>query len=433
MARSKRLRQCEITREDEVQLNSNEPSPVSQTQHILEHDADASSNSDSDSASENKPQVQEQVDHEYNDTLEIEDDQGYTTNKQGMIRAKDVWNLPNGQRIVIKCNKFGQPVQKGGGILGGWLGTLSRKENFRSLSYNSWKKVPNTVKTELIQLTRTKFKLPMDNNVNAWILKSVSRKWKDYKCELKAKYMIEDYTKQQIVNVVPKEIVPQQWVDLVHYWFSEKSQLYSRIRRASRAKHTTPHITGSMSFARKRQEFEEINQREPGCIEFFAVNHKSKDGSYINTTASDFVSDAMVKVNANITSGSLASAVELENDAFIGIKGKDRYGRVRGYGIGVVPTQVSGPQAYLGSVRYDDNTEEVQRLKSKIQLMQDSYESKLVGMQKDYESKLDMIHQNYESRMSGMQYQLNEVTSILLNFVRPSDILGAEQRGRTST
>nr|CAD1840598.1 unnamed protein product [Ananas comosus var. bracteatus] len=315
MARSKRLRQCEITREDEVQLNSNEPSPVSQTQHILEHYADASSNSDSDSASENEPQVQEQGDHEYNDTLEIEDDQGHTTNKRGMTRAKDVWNLPNGQRIVIKCNKFGQPVKKEGGILGGWLGTLSRKENFCSLSYNSWKKVPNTVKTELIQLTRTKFKLPMDNNVNAWILKSVSRKWKDYKCELKAKYMIEDYTEQQIVNV----------------------------------------------------------------------------------------SDAMVKVNASITSGSLASAVELEKDAFIGIKGKDRYGRVRGYGIGVVPTQVFGPQAYLGSVRYDDNTEEVQRLKSKIQLMQDSYESKLVGMQKDYESKLDMIHQNYESRMSGMQ------------------------------
>nr|CAD1833691.1 unnamed protein product [Ananas comosus var. bracteatus] len=135
----------------------------------------------------------------------------------------------------------------------------------------------------------------MDNNVNAWILKSVSRKWKDYKCELKAKYMIEDYTEQQIVNVVPKEIVPQQWVDLVHYWFSEKSQLYSRIGRASRAKHTTPHTTGSISFARKRHKFEKENQRERGRIEFFAITHKSKNGSYINTAASNFVNDAMVK------------------------------------------------------------------------------------------------------------------------------------------
>nr|CAD1839723.1 unnamed protein product [Ananas comosus var. bracteatus] len=279
----------------------------------------------------------------------------------------------------------------------------------------------------------TKFKLPMDNNVNAWILKSVSRKWKDYKCELKAKYMIEDYTEQQIVNVVPKEIVPQQWVDLVHYWFSEKSQLYSRIGRASRAKHTTPHTTGSMSFARKRHKFEKENQREPGRIEFFAITHKSKDGSYINTTASNFVNDAMVKVNANIASGSSTSIAELENDAFIGIKGKDRYGRVRGYGIGVVPTQVLGPQAYIGAVRYDDNTEEVQRLKSKIQVMEDTYESRLVGMQEEYESKLAKIHQNYESRMSGMQSQLSELTSIMLNFVRPSDILGAESRGRPST
>ncbi|XP_020107842.1 uncharacterized protein LOC109723769 isoform X3 [Ananas comosus] len=433
MARSKRLRECEITTLNEVQLNSNEPSLVSQTQHTSEHDADASSNSDSDSASENEPQVQEQADHEYNDTLDIEDDQGHTRKKRGMTRAKDVWNLPNGHKIIIKCNKFGQPVKKGGGILGGWLGTLSRKGSFCSLSYNSWKKVPNTVKTELIQLTRTKFKLPMDNNVNAWILKSVSRKWKDYKCELKAKYMIEDYTEQQIVNVVPKEIVPQQWVDLVHYWFSEKSQLYSQIGRASRAKHTTPHTTGSMSFARNRHKFEKENQREPGRIEFFAITHKSKDGSYINTAASNFVNDAMVKVNANIASGSSTSIVELENDAFIGIKGKDQYGRVRGYGIGVVPTQVLGPQAYIGGVRYDDNTEEVQRLKSKIQVMEDTYESRLVGMQEEYESKLAKIHQNYESRMSGMQSQLSELTSIMLNFVRPSDILGAESRGRPST
>nr|CAD1841065.1 unnamed protein product [Ananas comosus var. bracteatus] len=143
--------------------------------------------------------------------------------------------------------------------------------------------------------------------------------------------------------------------------------------------------------------------------------------------------DAMVKVNANIASGSSTSIAELENDAFIGIKGKDRYGRVRGYGIGVVPTQVLGPQAYIGGVRYDDNTEEVQRLKSKIQVMEDTYESRLVGMQEEYESKLAKIHQNYESRMSGMQSQLSELTSIMLNFVRPSDILGAESRGRPST
>lgn len=82
--------------------------------------------------------------------------------------------------------------------------------------------------------------------------------------------------------------------------------------------------------------------------------------------------DAMVKVNANIASGSSTSVAKLENDAFIDIKGKDRYGRVWWYGIGVVPTQVHGPQAYIGSIRYTDNTEEVQRLKLKI-LMQDTY------------------------------------------------------------
>nr|CAD1829233.1 unnamed protein product [Ananas comosus var. bracteatus] len=107
-------------------------------------------------------------------------------------------------------------------------------------------------------ISLSKFFLPRDDKIEAWVLKSVSRKWKDYKHELKSKYKTANRTQEEIASDVPPEIVPQQWIDLVRNWFSERSENLSRIGRASRANHTTPHTTGSKSFARKRNEFQQL-------------------------------------------------------------------------------------------------------------------------------------------------------------------------------
>lgn len=72
---------------------------------------------------------------------------------------------------------------------------------------------------------QSKFSLPSKECVNAWILKSVSQKWKGYKYEFKAKYKVKDQTEQHIANIVPNEIMAQQWIDLVRIWFSEKSEV----------------------------------------------------------------------------------------------------------------------------------------------------------------------------------------------------------------
>lgn len=74
--------------------------------------------------------------------------------KRGVTRAKDVWSLPGGEKIVVSCNKFGQPVKKSGGILGGWLGTVARKANLCPIHYPTWKKMPNSFKINIINLTR---------------------------------------------------------------------------------------------------------------------------------------------------------------------------------------------------------------------------------------------------------------------------------------
>ncbi|KAF2302215.1 hypothetical protein GH714_033758 [Hevea brasiliensis] len=54
----------------------------------------------------------------FNEELEIIDNRGSKTKKRGPTRAKDIWSLPDGHKIVILFNKLGQPIKKGEGILG---------------------------------------------------------------------------------------------------------------------------------------------------------------------------------------------------------------------------------------------------------------------------------------------------------------------------
>lgn len=88
------------------------------------------------------------------------DEQGNLKKRRGITRAKDVWTLPSGQRIKVEWNKFGQPIKKGGGILGGWLGTVARRGNMCPIHYISWKVMPLVpFKVDIIKMTRVSISL----------------------------------------------------------------------------------------------------------------------------------------------------------------------------------------------------------------------------------------------------------------------------------
>ena len=57
------------------------------------------------------------------------------------------------------------------------------------------------------------------------MLKSLNRKWKEYKAKLKTDFKREGMTEEEVARVTPPDVYPQQWRELVHYWFSEKGQV----------------------------------------------------------------------------------------------------------------------------------------------------------------------------------------------------------------
>ena len=54
-----------------------------------------------------------------------------------------VWDLPEENRILVKCNQLGQPIGKEGGLLGQFLGTISRNGGYCPLHIKDWRKVKN--------------------------------------------------------------------------------------------------------------------------------------------------------------------------------------------------------------------------------------------------------------------------------------------------
>nr|CAD1829258.1 unnamed protein product [Ananas comosus var. bracteatus] len=249
--------------------------------------------------------------------------------------------------------------------------------------------MPLMFKTKLLLLTRSKFLLPSNGNIEKWVLKSLSRKWKDFKCELKGKYMIDNYTEQEVASNVPSGFTSQQWIDLVRYWFSEKSKSYSQIGKVARAKHITPHTTGSMSFARKRDQFEKENGREPGRVEFFALTHKHKDGTY---------DESSQEVLDNITN-----------------HWKRSVWPSKGIWNWCHPTQLFGVQAQIKNMENGgvDPSEDMRKLQAQIQGMQSNYDSKLLEMQQNYEQKLQGMQKNYESQLEDMKQLLVQIASKL--------------------
>ncbi|KAF2290481.1 hypothetical protein GH714_013588 [Hevea brasiliensis] len=234
--------------------------------------------------------------------LEIIDNQGNKIKKRGPTRAKDIWSLLDGHKIVIQFNKLGQPIEKGGGILGGWLGTLARKVDLCPIDYFEWRKVSNTTKSNHLLIMEGKFHFPSNHKTER----------------------------------------------------SERGKV-------ARSHQRTPHTTGSKSYARSKDEY--LGFRKVECFRKF-------------------------------------NNVTIENEVYDELMGIDKYGCVKGYGLGVKAKEVCDTQSQ--NIR----TTSVEELKM-------FYEAKLENIKQSYETKLDGKQQN----IVDLQEKLGNVTSLLEKLV----------------
>ncbi|XP_073106603.1 uncharacterized protein [Elaeis guineensis] len=170
-------------------------------------------------------------------------------------------------------------------------------------------------KVELLRFVQTNFVIPPESH--DWIIKSLNRKWKDYKAKLKRDYKKKGIIEEEVARTCPLDVYPHQWIELVHYWFSERGQTYSNIGRAARSSQLVPHTSGSKSYARLRAEFIEEHGREPGKVEFYKMTHTHRDDSFVQEESRDLIDRATTLIAERISeSSSSAECSSVEDQVF---------------------------------------------------------------------------------------------------------------------
>ncbi|KAL2330077.1 hypothetical protein Fmac_017658 [Flemingia macrophylla] len=144
--------------------------------------------------------------------------------------------------------------------------------------------------------------------------------------------------------------VPEQYKNNVYL---NTIQDIANKNAANHAKLVIPHILGSKTLARKRDELETIHGREFSRAEMYQLSHKKPDGTFVNEEARE-LHEKLQEQMQNCS----------ENEAFIRVCGKEHPGYVRGMGLGVSPSQIvgssSGATSSTTSFESDERMEQMQ-------------------------------------------------------------------------
>ncbi|KAL2905335.1 Protein eyes shut [Bienertia sinuspersici] len=155
-------------------------------------------------------------------------------------------------------------------------------------------------------------------SLEKWILKSIGHKWRDYKCLLKGKGYDDDTDINTLYDNCPDDDVDyDQWVSLVNFWRSEEGKRRSNRSKESleKAKVKPIHTTGTKSHARVREDMKKSSNKSPTRTQVYLKCHQHERDQEL----------------------------DLDDDPVSKVLGKDKYGRVRGLGLGVKPSDVGDP------------------------------------------------------------------------------------------
>ncbi|KAL4287278.1 hypothetical protein AHAS_Ahas19G0170200 [Arachis hypogaea] len=144
-----------------------------------------------------------------------------------------------------------------------------------------------------------------DNLAKRFLLQSLGKKWREHRIKLWNDFYDPRLSKTEIINNAPEDIAPDQWL-----WGSAKS------------------------IARRRAELTEETGIEVSRVQMWDITHKKIDGSYVNENAKEIEE----KIEVHSSQQPMESTVNSPLDALGVVFGKEHPGRVRGLGMGIVPT-----------------------------------------------------------------------------------------------
>ncbi|KAG6521865.1 hypothetical protein ZIOFF_018998 [Zingiber officinale] len=130
--------------------------------------------------------------------------------------------------------------------------TLARNGKFCPIDVEDWHKMPMENKKKMLDVIKEKYDLPP--GTESWTLRSISKKWRNWKSELKKKYYDPELPMQVLLEERDNRALVEQYVKLVIQWNSEKSKERSEKNKIARKQKIMNQTTGRRSFAQVQQK-----------------------------------------------------------------------------------------------------------------------------------------------------------------------------------
>ncbi|XP_073221126.1 uncharacterized protein [Cicer arietinum] len=82
---------------------------------------------------------------------------------RGPTKMLDVWEMEDGDLIIVNLDKYGRPIGEEGTTLTRFIGSVARRYQYAPINYKSWKVMPNDYKEEMLKLIEKISKINRQN------------------------------------------------------------------------------------------------------------------------------------------------------------------------------------------------------------------------------------------------------------------------------
>ncbi|XP_016199618.1 uncharacterized protein LOC107640622 [Arachis ipaensis] len=196
------------------------------------------------------------------------------------------------------------------------LGTTVKNPRFVTLLYTSWHGVPKNLKEDMWEYANQKFILPITSK--PWVMNGFCHAWKKYKGKIKKENFLKYNIKKEMIKNQPLEIPGVQFRKLIRYWSLPTVKAVSTKNAENRSKQTCPHRMGSTNFG--------------------------------------IVCKYLAELQTRIEAG------ENDEDAFVGVLGKDQPGRVCCYGASITRSSLKKDEEIRQvKVEYNNKVESLEK------------------------------------------------------------------------
>ncbi|XP_070028365.1 uncharacterized protein [Nicotiana sylvestris] len=306
------------------------------------------------------------------------------------LKVKDVHNLDKGLHIIVEFDEYHAAIGKLAGLIAGVLGQLATNPMYFPIGFEKWPSMPKSFLDRVfndIIVPRFFFRIDQQK-AKAWLNSSINEPWREYRLKLWKEAQDPLLSKQDIIKNVPDGIPMDQWALYVTYRMKEEAKEHCK-KNAQIRKNQLPHTCGAMSSARRRAAMKAMGKAfDRGKM--WTETHKRKDGSYV-TDEARVIGERIEEIRSD-------RAESLDepspNDALGIVFGREHPVRVRGLGLGVVPTvafkqtSMRYHRSYVGSSSTTAPTLEWQQemidVKSKLNALISLYERNIGNILEEF-------------------------------------------------